>query len=138
MSKKSIETFYSKIRLQLEHERPVGTFQPEKTGLPFEQLHFFQSGKPKNVFLLTPNRNFRNFCSNGKRSILPHSHFPYSTFSTLLNFHTPYFPFFLFATLLLFRTSYFPHSSFSILLIFHSEKKSKTLPYVAWRCKLFY
>ena len=126
MSKKIIETFYSKIRLQFEHERPVGTFQPEKTGLPFEQLHFFQSGKPKNVFLLTPNRNFRNFCSNGKRSILPHSYFPYSTFST-------------FFTLLIFRSSYLPHSSFFALLIFHTahspfslfstpRKKAKRFP----------
>ena len=42
-----------------------------KTGLPFEQFHFFWEFSSrvnrKNVFHLAPNRNFRNFWPNGKR-----------------------------------------------------------------------
>ena len=41
-----------------------------KTGLPFEQFHFFwefsSRANRKNVFHLAPNRNFRNFWLNGK------------------------------------------------------------------------
>ena len=44
-----------------------------KTGLPFEQFHFFwefsSRANRKNVFHLAPNRNFRNFWLNGKRPL---------------------------------------------------------------------
>ena len=57
--------------MQLEHEKPVGTFQPGKRDYILSSSTFsgnFPVGRTeKNVFHLAPNRNFRNFWPNGKR-----------------------------------------------------------------------
>ena len=46
-----------------------------KTGLPFQEFRLFRKisseTNQKVVFHLQPDRNFRNFLVNGKRSILP-------------------------------------------------------------------
>ena len=54
----------------MEHKFPLGSFRREN-GTTFSEVplfpEIFQWDKPKVVFHLHPNRNFRNFLVNGKR-----------------------------------------------------------------------
>jgi len=59
--------------LKIEHKFPLGSFHRENgttlSGIPFIPENF-QWNKPKVVFHLHPNHNFRNVLVNGKRSRL--------------------------------------------------------------------
>lgn len=66
-----LELAWNTSNVVMEHENPLGAFQPEKWGYLFRRSTFTGNfpGKGTNqriVFHLAPNRNFRTFFLNGK------------------------------------------------------------------------